>query len=75
MQIKNDKEWRHMSDEYNKVKYYCKKCGHSLIIPNWIDKGLCDWCGKYVFKNDKDEFNYRMRGIINDKNKQQNKTK
>lgn len=66
MKIKNDKEWNHMADEYDKVRHYCKKCGHSIIIPHWVEKTLCDWCGNYVFKNDKDEFKYRMRRIIND---------
>ena len=37
------KEYQRMSDEYDKVKYRCK-CGHRVIIPEWIDKQLCSHC-------------------------------
>ena len=36
-------------EEYDKVKYMCK-CGHRVVIPKWVDKMPCDWCGNYVFK-------------------------
>lgn len=55
------KEYERMTDEYEKVKYQCKKCGHKSVIPHWIDKTVCSWCGNYVFKNDKDEFEYRLK--------------
>ena len=53
-------EFNRMSDEYDKVKYRCK-CGHRVVIPNWVDKNICDWCGNYVFKDKKKEFEYRMK--------------
>lgn len=56
-------EYKRMSDEYDKVKYRCK-CGHRVIIPNWVDKQICGWCGRYVFKNKKDEFNYKLRSMM-----------
>lgn len=56
-------EYDRMQEEYDKVKYKCK-CGHKVVIPNWVDKQVCGWCGKYVFKNEKDEFKYRMRGLL-----------
>ena len=59
----NNEEWRRMSQEYDKVKYQCK-CGHKVIIPNRIDKNVCDWCGNYVFKDKKDEFKYRVKEKI-----------
>lgn len=63
------KEYERMTDEYNKVKYQCK-CGRKIIIPKWVDKKLCDWCGRYVFKSEKDEIKYRIREkMINGKNK------
>lgn len=55
----NDKEWKRMTEEYDKVKYYCK-CGHRVIIPHHVDKQLCGWCKRYVFKNKQDEFRYRL---------------
>lgn len=54
------KEWKRMTDEYDKVKYKCS-CGHKVIIPQWVDKSVCDWCGKFVFKDKKQEFEYRLR--------------
>lgn len=54
------KEYDRMSDEYDKVKYQCKRCGHRVVIPHNIDKQICSWCHHYVFKNDEDEFRYRM---------------
>ena len=53
-------EFSRMTDEYDKVKYTCK-CGHRIVIPKWVDKNICNWCGNYVFKNKKDEFEYRMK--------------
>lgn len=54
------KEYKRMTDNYEKAKYICK-CGHRVIIPKWETKQLCDWCGMYVFKNKKDEFEFRMK--------------
>ena len=53
------KEYERMTEEYDKVKYTCK-CGRRVVIPKWVKKQLCDWCGNYVFKNKKDEFLYRV---------------
>lgn len=56
-------EYDRMQDEYDKVKYKCK-CGHKVVIPNWVDKQVCGWCGKYVFKDKKVEFKYRVKERI-----------
>ena len=58
------KEYERMSDEYAKVKYQCKNCGHKVIIPYKEEKQLCSWCHKFVFKNDQEEFKYRIKEII-----------
>lgn len=57
------KEYKHMTEEYDKVKYMCK-CGHRNIIPKWRDKTLCSWCNRYVFKNKRDEFKFRLKEKI-----------
>ena len=51
-----DKEFKRMTEEYDKVKYLCK-CGHRVIIPSYVDKQLCNWCGNYVFKDKKQSLN------------------
>ena len=59
--MKKKEDWFTVSaNELSKVKYRCR-CGHKVIIPKWVDKQLCDWCGNYVFKSKKDEFEYRMK--------------
>lgn len=60
---KETKEFKNRANEYDKVKYICN-CGHRVIIPSWVDKQLCDWCGNYVFKDKKEEFKYRMEQEI-----------
>lgn len=35
-------------------------CGHSIVIPACVDKVICSWCGNYVFKDKKTEFEYRI---------------
>ena len=55
------KEYERMTEEYDKVKYQCKRCGHKVIIPKWVDKQICDWCGYWVFKNKKDECIFRVK--------------
>lgn len=54
------KEYKRMTEEYDKVKYKCR-CGRRVVISNNQDKQLCDWCGHWVFKDKKDEFKYRMK--------------
>ena len=39
--------------------YKCK-CGHSVPIKPNEKKVLCHWCNKWVFKNKKDEFKFRL---------------
>jgi len=46
--------------EYNKYRYKCK-CGHSISIPAFAEKELCSYCGKWVFKNKRDEFIFRTK--------------
>ena len=51
--------------EMNKYKVYCK-CGHSLVfypMEHRIKK-ICSWCGYYVYKDRKTEFNERLKNIL-----------
>lgn len=47
--------------EYYKSCVKCDKCGHSIMLGR-NDKKICEWCGKYIFKDKKTEFMYRMGG-------------
>ena len=53
------KEFERQSDEYDKVKIRCK-CGHRVVIPVWVDKQLCKWCGYYVYRNKQLEFKEKL---------------
>ena len=46
-----------------KHKRYCKNCGHSQIVIN-VDKTICTWCGHYIFRDDKAEFEYKLKQKI-----------
>lgn len=58
--IRKNDDFQKLTDEYEKIKYKCS-CGHKIIIPKWIDKQVCDWCGRYVFKTKQDEFKFRLQ--------------
>ena len=60
MTLKELKNYEHALEE---VKYQCK-CGHKVVIPKWVDKQICSWCKNYVFKDKKQEFEYRLRGKL-----------
>lgn len=59
--LKNDADFKRYSDNMDKVKVVCKRCGHRAIIPAWVDKQLCSWCKHYVFRDPKKEFEYRVK--------------
>ena len=37
------------------------KCGHTFLIHATENKKICNWCGNYVFRTPKDEFDYRLQ--------------
>ena len=39
------------------------KCGHTVLI-GISQKRTCSHCGRWVFKTPKDEFEFRMRGLL-----------
>lgn len=52
-------EFDRMTNELDKVKYECR-CGHKEVITSTEDKKICSWCGRYIFRDKRDEFNYRI---------------
>jgi ribosomal protein L37E len=51
-------------DEIAKFKVKCKNCGHIVVLVN-AKKTICSHCGVWVFKNDKIEFEYRLKERMN----------
>lgn len=54
-----DKLFKHFTDN----TYKCT-CGHSITLLYPEDKIICSYCGKYVFKNKKEEFKYRLKEML-----------
>ena len=58
-----NKEYQRISDEYDKVKIRCK-CGHKVIVPMWVDKQICAWCGYYVYRDKQLEFKETIKKMM-----------
>lgn len=62
--ILTNKEYQRISDEYDKVKIKCKHCGHKTIVPMWVDKQICSWCGYYVYRDKQLEFTETIKKLM-----------
>lgn len=49
-----------IADVFKNYMYQCKNCGHKEVIKPIQNNKLCSYCGNLIFKNDKDEFIYRI---------------
>ena len=47
-------------DNLEELKVKCK-CGHSLTMPAFVNKGICSYCGSTVYNNTKLHFKYKLR--------------
>lgn len=58
--MSND-EWARHTKAMKEITYYCK-CGGKALIPFNKNKGICNSCRNYVFKNsvDKTEYDKKM---------------
>ena len=69
---KADEMFQRQAEEYQKIKIQCKNCGYKAVIPVWVDRQVCNWCGNYVYRNKQLEFKemLKKRGVeINVKHK------
>ena len=56
------------AEDTKKIDFYSKnstkcRCGHTNFLGR-KEKIVCSWCNKYVFKNKKDEFVYRIGELL-----------
>lgn len=49
--------------ELEKLKVKCK-CGHTMVMPVYVDEVICKHCGKKVQNNSKLYFMYKMRKVL-----------
>ena len=59
----NFKEIAILSGEQTKNRKLCKVCGHSKLL-GLQNKAICNYCGNYIFKNEEEEFKYRLKEKI-----------
>ena len=54
-----------LENDRAKYKRYCK-CGHSIVFPpsSKTNKTICSWCGKYIYKNDFEEFEDNIKKVL-----------
>lgn len=56
-----------ISDEaftiYTNEKSKCE-CGHTQFLEG-KDRDICKWCGKWIYKNNKTKFKYKIKEINN----------
>lgn len=58
MKLSNDAKLAEIQSKYKK---YCKYCGHTLSFYFFEkDKKLCDWCGRYNYRNGMVEFKDKL---------------
>lgn len=64
---KHQREEDLISEVKRKMKKFCPHCGRRVHFYAFEKKGkqLCEWCGKYVFKDKKSEYDYRMNELLN----------
>ena len=58
--ISRKDDFQKYANNIAKVKVQCR-CGRKTVMPIWNDKQICSWCGHYVFRDPRKEFQYRMR--------------
>lgn len=42
------------------LKRKCKHCGRRKVIPVYVDRILCDWCGFWIYREPNIEFKYKL---------------
>lgn len=69
------KEDSDLANEKRKMKLECPNCRHLINFYAFehVDKKLCRYCGVYVFKDKKDEFNYKMKQKMKEVNENEKK--
>lgn len=51
----------------SEIKTKCKKCGCTKLLTDRNKKLICHNCGYYIFKDEKEEFKYRLKEQLNKK--------
>ena len=49
------------------LKVKCLNCGHSSVMPVFVDTKICSHCKHKVINNSKEYFNYKLRKMVKEK--------
>lgn len=66
MSLRNDIK---MFEYYSKITKHCPNCGHSITMPKFVKKTICNWCGLSVYQNKQEEFKDILKKKIIKENK------
>ena len=67
------KEDNKMFESISKHKVKCK-CGHVVVMAS-VDRMICNWCGRWIYRTPGIEFRYKMIQKIrkDEKNEKENR--
>lgn len=54
-------------DSLQVLKVKCPNCGHSSVMPVFVDTKICSHCKHKIQNNTKEYFNYKLRKTIENK--------
>jgi ribosomal protein L37AE/L43A len=52
-------------ETYTNIKVKCPRCGHTQVIPVYLDSNNCSYCGKKLRNNTRLYFKYKLRKELN----------
>ena len=63
---KHEREEDKLAAGKRELTVHCPHCGNRVHFYAFErqDRQLCDWCGRYVFKDKKSEYDYRMKELL-----------
>ena len=54
------KQIENIANAKETLKRKCKHCGRRKVIPVYVDRILCDWCGLWIYREPNIEFKYKL---------------
>ena len=56
------------TDNLQDIKVKCPNCGHSFVIPVFLDTKICKHCNHKVHNNTKMYFDYKLKKMMKERN-------
>ena len=66
MIYKAEKPFEYM-DKIQDLKVKCTNCGHTSVMPVYVDTKICNHCKHKIQNNSKEYFNYKLRKMVKEK--------